>query len=193
MARHENICKYIHLPVQSGNTRILQMMNRNYTREWYLNKVQRVREIMPDCGLSTDIISGFCSETEAEHKETLDLMAQCGYDMAYMFAYSERPGTLAEKRYPDDVPAETKKRRLEEIIELQRHKSTESYRLDEGKTFTVLVESVSKRSDAHWSGRNSQNKMVVFPKPAQELKPGDYARVRITASTGATLLGEMVG
>jgi len=192
MARYENICKYIHLPVQSGSTRILQLMNRTYTREWYLNKVRRIREIMPDCGLSTDVIAGFCTETEEEHQDTLSVMDQSRFDMAYMFAYSERPGTLAERRYEDDVPWETKKRRLEEIIELQRRHSTESYAGDVGKTFKVLVEGDSRRSDAHWCGRNSQNKMVVFPKTEQPLKKGDYIDVLITESTGATLLGRII-
>ena len=192
MARHENICKYIHLPVQSGNTRILQMMNRTYTREWYLNKVKRIREIMPDCGLSTDVIAGFCSETEEEHQDTLSVMEQSRYDMAYMFAYSERPGTLAERRYADDVPEETKKRRLEEIIELQRRHSTESYLNDVGKIFRVLIEGDSKRRADQWCGRNSQNKMVVFDKEELDIRPGSYVNVSITSSTGATLIGKAV-
>lgn len=192
MAKYENICKYIHLPVQSGSTRLLQQMNRTYTREWYLHKVKRIREIMPDCGISTDIISGFCGETEEEHQETLSLMEICRYDMAYMFAYSERPGTLAARRYEDDVPEEVKKRRLQEIISLQNQHSRESYQNDIGKTFEVLIESSSKRSDAHWSGRNSQNKMVVFPKSDYDYKPGDYVNVRVNDATQATLLGEIV-
>ncbi len=192
MAAHENICKYIHLPVQSGNTRILQMMNRTYTREWYLNKVNRIREIIPDCGLSTDVIAGFCSETEEEHQDTLSVMEHSRYDMAYMFAYSERPGTLAERRYADDIPEAVKKRRLEEIIELQRRHSTESYLADVGKTFKVLLEGDSRRSDQQWCGRNSQNKMVVFSKSGTKSKPGEYAEVKITSSTGATLIGEAV-
>jgi len=192
MAKYENICKYIHLPVQSGNTRILQLMNRTYTREWYINKVNRIREIIPEIGLSTDVIAGFCSETEDEHKDTLSVMEHSCYDMAYMFSYSERPGTLAERRYKDDVPEDVKKRRLEEIIELQRRKSVESYKNDVGKTFTVLIEGDSKRSGEHWCGRNSQNKMVVFPKGELKLNKGDYTEVKITSSTGATLLGEIV-
>ena len=190
MARYENICKYIHLPVQSGNTRILQMMNRTYTREWYLNKVKRIREVMPDCGLSTDVISGFCTETEVEHQDTLSVMEHSRYDMAYMFAYSERPGTLAERRYEDDIPEDVKKRRLEEIITLQRRHSTESYLLDIGKTYKVLIEGDSKRSDKQWSGRNTQNKVVVFAKTELDVKPGEYAWVKITSSTGGTLIGE---
>src|SRR5690606_11223294 len=193
MAKYENICKYIHLPVQSGNTRILQLMNRTYTREWYLNKVKRIREIMPDCGLSTDVISGFCTETEEEHQETLSVMELCRYDMSYMFSYSERPGTLAARRYADDVPEEVKKRRLEEIIQLQNQHSRESYQNDIGKTFEVLIEGDSKRSDADWCGRNSQNKMVVFPKGNYGYKKGDYVKVKIDKATQATLMGKIVG
>ncbi len=191
MAKYDNICKYIHLPVQSGNTRILSQMNRTYTREWYLHKVERIRSIMPDCGLSTDVISGFCSETEEEHQDTLSLMEQCRFDMAYMFSYSERPGTLAAKRYEDDVTEETKKRRLTEIISLQNGHSRESYKADIGKTFEVLIEGDSKRSDKDWCGRNSQNKMVVFPKMDAPLKKGDYAIVKIREATSATLMGDM--
>jgi tRNA-2-methylthio-N6-dimethylallyladenosine synthase len=192
MARYENICKYIHLPVQSGSTRVLQMMNRTYTREWYLAKVQRIREIMPDCGISTDVISGFCTETEEEHQDTLSMMELCRYDMAYMFSYSERPGTLAARRYQDDVPEEVKKRRLEEIINLQNSHSRESYKNDIGKTFKVLIEGDSKRSELKWCGRNSQNKMTVFPKGDHQLTKGDYANVKITDATAATLIGEIV-
>jgi tRNA-2-methylthio-N6-dimethylallyladenosine synthase len=192
MAKYDNICKYIHLPVQSGNTRILQLMNRTYTREWYLARVKRIREIMPDCGLSTDIITGFCSETEEEHLETLDIMEQSRFDMAYMFAYSERPGTLAARRYQDDVPEDVKKRRLEEVIALQGRHSKESYQNDIGKVFQVLIEGESKRSDQHWSGRNSQNKVVVFPKGDYQLSKGDYVNVRIHDATQATLLGDIV-
>jgi tRNA-2-methylthio-N6-dimethylallyladenosine synthase len=192
MAAYNNICKYIHLPVQSGNTRILQAMNRTYTREWYLSKVQRIREIMPDCGLSTDVISGFCTENEEEHQDTLSLMELSRFDMAYMFSYSERPGTLAARRYKDDVAEDVKKRRLEEIIRLQNSHSLESYKNDVGRTFEVLIEGNSKRSDADWCGRNSQNKMVVFPKGNYELKKGDYATVKINSATSATLIGEIV-
>ncbi|MGN6569420.1 MAG: tRNA (N6-isopentenyl adenosine(37)-C2)-methylthiotransferase MiaB [Flavipsychrobacter sp.] len=192
MAKYHNICKYIHLPVQSGNTRILQLMNRTYTREWYLNKVQRIREIMPDCGLSTDVISGFCTETEEERADTLSLMEACRFDMAYMFSYSERPGTLAERRYTDDVPDDVKQRRLEEIIKLQNSHSRESYTNDIGKVFEVLIEGNSKRSDKDWCGRNSQNKMVVFPKGTANLNKGDYVMVKINEATSATLIGEMV-
>jgi len=192
MAKYDNICKYIHLPVQSGNTRILQLMNRTYTREWYLNKVKRIREIMPDCGLSTDVISGFCTETEEEHQDTLSVMELSRFDMAYMFSYSERPGTLAERRYEDDVTEEVKKRRLTEIINLQNSHSRESYKNDIGKTFEVLIEGDSKRSELDWYGRNTQNKVVVFPKNNRDLKKGDYAHVTIASATSATLIGEMV-
>ena len=192
MAQYHNICKYIHLPVQSGNTRILQLMNRTYTREWYLSKVKRIREIMPECGLSTDVISGFCTETEEEHQDTLSLMEQCRFDMAYMFSYSERPGTLAERRYEDDVPEEVKKRRLEEIIQLQHVHQQESYPKDIGGTFEVLIEGDSKRSSADWCGRNTQNKVVVFPKEDYQLQKGDYVTVHINAATSATLIGSIV-
>jgi tRNA-2-methylthio-N6-dimethylallyladenosine synthase len=192
MANYHNICKYIHLPVQSGNTRILQLMNRTYTREWYLSKVKRIREIMPDCGLSTDVISGFCTETEEDHKDTLSVMEHCRFDMSYMFSYSERPGTLAARRYTDDIPEEVKKRRLIEIINLQNALSRESYKNDIGKTFEVLIEGDSKKSDRHWCGRNTQNKVVVFPKNNTDLKKGDYVQVNITSATSATLLGQMV-
>jgi tRNA-2-methylthio-N6-dimethylallyladenosine synthase len=167
-------------------------MNRTYTREWYLSKVKRIREIMPTCGLSTDVISGFCTETEEEHQDTLSLMEQCRFDMAYMFSYSERPGTLAERRYEDDVPEEVKKRRLEEIIQLQHVHQQESYPKDIGGTFEVLIEGDSKRSSADWCGRNTQNKVVVFPKEAYQLQKGDYVTVHINAATSATLIGTIV-
>jgi tRNA-2-methylthio-N6-dimethylallyladenosine synthase len=191
MARYDNICKYIHLPVQSGNTRILQLMNRTYTREWYKAKVDRIREIIPDCGISSDIIAGFCSETEDEHADTLSIMEYSHYDMSYMFFYSERPGTLAARRYPDDIPEQVKKRRLQEIVELQNRLSAESNRKDIGKTFRILIEGDSKRSSADWMGRNSQNKVVVFPKENTVLQKGDYVSVLIHDSTKATLLGKM--
>lgn len=191
MAKYKNICEYIHLPVQSGNTRVLQLMNRTYTREWYLNKVKRIREIMPDCGLSTDVISGFCTETEEEHQETLSVMELSRFDMAYMFSYSERPGTLAARRYEDDVPEDVKKRRLTEIITLQNQHSRESYKNDIGKTFEVLIEGDSKKSSNDWCGRNSQNKMVVFPKGDRDLNKGDYVTVQVTDATSATLIGHI--
>jgi len=192
MARYPNICNSIHLPVQSGNTRVLSMMNRTYTREWYLAKVKRIREILPDCGLSTDVITGFCTEAEEEHQDTLTLMEQCAFDYAYMYYYSERPGTLAARRYTDDVPEEIKKRRLAEVIEIQNRSSQASYKADIGKVKEVLIEGDSKRSADDWSGRDSQNKMVVFPKGNHSLKKGDYARVKITRATQGTLLGEVV-
>jgi tRNA-2-methylthio-N6-dimethylallyladenosine synthase len=192
MAKYKNICKYIHLPVQSGNTRVLQLMNRTYTREWYLNKVARIKEIMPDCDLSTDVIIGFCTETEEEHQDTMSLMDSCKFSLAYMFAYSERPGTLAARRYTDDVPEDVKKRRLEEVIALHRGHSYESYQRSVGQTFEVLIEGDSRRSDEHWSGRNSQNKVVVFPKEAYPLQKGDYVQVLVTSATSGTLLGEIV-
>ncbi|MDX2048651.1 MAG: tRNA (N6-isopentenyl adenosine(37)-C2)-methylthiotransferase MiaB [Chitinophagaceae bacterium] len=192
MDRYENICKYIHLPVQSGSTRILQLMNRTYTREWYMAKVNRIREIMPECGISSDIISGFCTETEDDHMDTLDIMKKSSYDFSYMFAYSERPGTLAARRYKDDVPDEVKKRRLKEIIELQNMLSLESNRRDIGKTFTVLTEGDSKKSETDWMGRNSQNKVIVFPKRLPDIKKGDYVKVKVTGCTQATLIGEII-
>ncbi|MBA3829216.1 MAG: tRNA (N6-isopentenyl adenosine(37)-C2)-methylthiotransferase MiaB [Taibaiella sp.] len=192
MAKYANICKYIHLPVQSGNTRILQLMNRTYTREWYLSKINRIRQIMPDCGLSTDVISGFCTETEEEHQDTLSLMEVTRFDMAYMFSYSERPGTLAARRYQDDIDEPTKRRRLEEIIKLQNNHSRKSYTDDIGKVFEVLIEGDSKRSSNDWCGRNSQNKMVVFPKGNGNLQKGEYGHVKINTATSATLIGEMI-
>jgi tRNA-2-methylthio-N6-dimethylallyladenosine synthase len=192
MAKYENICKYIHLPLQSGSTRILQLMNRSYTREWYMAKVDRIREIMPDCGISSDVITGFCTETEEDHKDTLAVMEYAGYDMSYMFHYSERPGTLAERRYKDDIPVEVKKRRLQEVVDLQGKLSHQSNKKDLGKTFKVLIESSSKKTDKDWMGRNSQNKVVVFPKGNKEHRPGDYVWVKVTECTQATLLGELV-
>jgi tRNA-2-methylthio-N6-dimethylallyladenosine synthase len=189
MAAHDNICNYIHLPVQSGSSRVLEMMNRTYDREWYLSRIDAIRRIVPDCGLSTDVIAGFCSETEAEHQETLSLMEQVKFDMSYMFFYSERPGTLAARKYADDVPEEVKKRRLSEIIALQLTHSAENYQRDIGKTFKVLVEKPSKRSSDDMCGRTDQNKMVVFP--GQNSKPGDYVFVTIHEATSATLIGQI--
>ncbi|HZY78875.1 MAG TPA: tRNA (N6-isopentenyl adenosine(37)-C2)-methylthiotransferase MiaB [Cyclobacteriaceae bacterium] len=198
MARYENICKNIHLPVQSGNSRILEMMNRGYSREWYFNKVDRIREILgEDCGLSSDMIVGFCSETEEEHKETLSLMDKVKFDFAYMFFYSERPGTLAAKKFPDDIATDVKQRRLEEVIEKQKLHSLLSNRREHGKVFKVLIEGNSRRSDEYLQGRTSTNKVVVFPKgnlPAGMQVPGkgEYVHVLIHDSTGATLLGNIV-
>jgi tRNA-2-methylthio-N6-dimethylallyladenosine synthase len=189
--QYPNICRYIHLPVQSGSNRILQLMNRTYTREWYLAKVSRIREVLPECGISTDIIAGFCTETEEDHQQTLDLMDQCDYDLAYMYFYSERPGTLAERRYEDDVPEPVKKRRLQEIIDLHRGQSLRSMQKDVNKTWEVLIEGNSKKSDAHWQGRTTHNKMVVFPKNGISAK-GDYVQVLITDCTAGTLMGEQI-
>ena len=191
MAKYENICKYIHLPVQSGNTRILDLMNRTYTREWYMDRMEAIRRIIPDCAVSSDIISGFCTETEEEHRDTLSMIEFAQYSMSYMFFYSERPGTLAARKYEDDIPLDVKKRRLNEIIRLQNQISHRHNQADIGKTFRVLIEGDSKRSDQEFKARNSQNKMVIFPK-AEGLRPGMYAEVRITEASSATLRGELV-
>ena len=193
MARHENICKYIHLPVQSGSNRILQLMNRTYTREWYLARVRKIKEILPGCGISSDLITGFCTETEEDHLQTLALMEESGYDFSYMFMYSERPGTLAAKRYSDDVPAEIKGRRLQEIVTLQNRLSLESNRRDLGYTYEVLIEGNSKRSDDHWMGRTSHSKVIVFPKNNKVIKAGDYVTVTVDDCTQGTLLGNITG
>ncbi len=190
MAAHANICHHLHLPVQSGSSRILKKMNRKYDREWYLDRIAAMRRIIPDCGISTDVFCGFCSETEEDHRETLSLMREVGYDSAFMFRYSERPGTYAARHYADDVPEETKIRRLQEIIELQTQLSLESNRRDVGKTFEVLVEGYSKRSREKMCGRTPQNKMIVFPR--QNAKPGDFVLVKVVEVTAATLLGEIV-
>ena len=191
IAEYENICNYIHLPVQSGNSRVLKLMNRTYTREWYRDKVKRIYEVIPDCAISSDMIAGFCTETEEEHQDTLSIMEFTQYSMSYMFMYSERPGTLAAKKYEDDIPDEVKKRRLQEIIELQNQISLKHNTNDIGKTFKVLIEGDSKKSDQDFKGRNSQNKMIVFPKK-DGLKPGDYVIVTVTDATSATLLGEII-
>jgi tRNA-2-methylthio-N6-dimethylallyladenosine synthase len=191
IARYENICDYIHLPVQSGNSRILEMMNRGYTREWYLQRVSKIREILGnDCGLSSDMITGFCSENEEEHQDTLSLMELVDYDYSYMFHYSERPGTLAAKKFPDDVPLEVKKRRLDEIIKMQSRLSLSRNLLDIGKIQKVLVEGNSKKSTDHLQGRNSANKVVIFPS-ANKTK-GEYVHVLIESCTGGTLIGKQV-
>ena len=190
IAEVPNVCKNIHLPVQSGSSRILQLMNRKYTREWYLERVEAIRKIIPDCGLSTDVFAGYHSETEEDHQETLSLMRECAYDSAFMFKYSERPGTYASKHLPDDVSEEIKVRRLNEIIELQNQLSAESNKRDIGKTFEVLVEGVSKRSKEQLFGRTEQNKVVVFDR--QSYRIGDFVMVQITDATSATLKGEIV-
>jgi tRNA-2-methylthio-N6-dimethylallyladenosine synthase len=192
MKRFGNICKYIHLPLQSGSTRVLQLMNRSYTREWYQAKVDRIREIMPDCAVSSDVIAGFCTESEEDHQDTLSMMAYAKYDFSYMFFYSERPGTLAQRRYADDIPLDVKKRRLQEIVDMQGKLSHQSNREDLGKTVQVLIEGESKKDAAAWKGRSSQNKVVIFPKGDFTNRAGDYVDVRITTCTQATLLGEIV-
>jgi tRNA-2-methylthio-N6-dimethylallyladenosine synthase len=192
MAKHPNICKYIHLPVQSGSTRMLQLMNRTYTREWYLSKVARIKEIMPECSISADIIAGFCTETEADHQDTISIMKEANYDYSYMYFYSERPGTLAAKRYEDDIPEEVKKRRLQEIVDVQWILSNESNKKDVGKTFEILIEGNSKKSADEWMGRNSQNKVIVFPKGDHGFKKGDYVNVLVNDFTKGTLLGTVV-
>jgi tRNA-2-methylthio-N6-dimethylallyladenosine synthase len=191
MAKYPNICKYIHLPVQSGSTRVLQLMNRTYTREWYLAKVARIKEIMPTCTVSSDIIAGFCTETEQDHQDTISIMQAAQYDYSYMYFYSERPGTLAAKRYEDDIPEEVKKRRLQEIVDVQWTLSNESNKRDVGKSFEVLIEGDSKKSDAEWMGRTSQNKVVVFPKLNHPVKKGDYVEIFIAGFTKGTLLGTL--
>ncbi len=191
MAAYENICNYIHLPVQSGNSRVLDLMNRTYTREWYIDRIEAIRRIIPDCAVSSDIIAGFCTETEAEHQDTLSIMEYSDYSMSYMFFYSERPGTLAARKYEDDIPLTVKKRRLQEIIRLQQQISFQHNQRDIGKRFKVLIEGDSKRSDQDFCGRNSQNKMIVFPKKAG-LQSGDYTWVEVHDATSATLKGTIV-
>ena len=186
MAAHENICKHIHLPVQSGSTRMLEKMRRRYSREWYLERISKIRSLIPDCGITTDVIAGFCSETEQDHLDTLSLMEEVGFDWAFMFAYSERPGTLAAKQYPDDVPPEVKNRRLNEIIALQGRKSLERYRSWVGKRVRVLVEGPSKRNPDELCGRASNSMMCVFPSAGQ--KPGDYVELIVNDCTSATLI-----
>lgn len=188
MASMPNICRAIHLPAQSGATSMLERMNRKYTREWYLNRIAAIRRYMPDCAITTDLIAGFSGETEEEHAATLSLMREVGYSWAFMFKYSERPGTFAQRNLPDDVPDEVKSRRLQEIIALQNDLSLESNRRDVGREFEVLVESESKRNSGQLSGRTSQNKVVVFDRGNHRI--GDYVRVRVTGCTSATLLGE---
>ncbi|MCB0764736.1 MAG: radical SAM protein, partial [Flavobacteriales bacterium] len=198
MARHTNICKYIHLPVQSGSSAVLERMNRGYTREWYQERVASIRRHMPDCAISTDVITGFCGETDADHAETLSLMEQVGYDMAFMFKYSERPKTLASRKYPDDVPEELKGRRLQEVIEMQKLKSAERMAGYVGQVHEVLIEGVSKRSAGHMYGRNSQNSIVIVPRRwmfedgRDRLEPGDMITVTIVDSTAGSLKGAQV-
>lgn len=192
MKKYDNICKYIHLPVQSGNSRVLDLMNRTYDREWYLNRVSAIREILgEECGISSDMIAGFCTETEEEHQDTLTLMDIVKYDFSYMFYYSERPGTLAAKKYADDIPLEVKKRRLAEIIAKQNALSLERNKLDIGKVQEILIEGTSKRSEAQLKGRNSANKVVIVTRQ-DPLKKGDYIKVKITDCSAATLFGEIL-
>ncbi|MFN8714769.1 MAG: tRNA (N6-isopentenyl adenosine(37)-C2)-methylthiotransferase MiaB [Bacteroidota bacterium] len=190
MAKYENICKYIHLPVQSGNSEVLERMNRGYSREWYLNRVAAIRRIMPDCSISTDVITGFCGETDKQHNDTVTLMQEVQYDFAYMFAYSERPKTMAERQFADDIPEEIKKRRLTEIIDQQQIHSEIRTKAQVGKVHRVLIEHTSKRDEDKWKGRNSQNTVVVFPKGNH--KPGEYVNVLAESCTKTTLIGVVV-
>ncbi len=191
IAEEPNVCRHIHLPVQSGSNRVLKLMNRKYTREWYLDRVAAIRRIIPDCGLSTDIFAGYCSETEEDHAESLSLMRACAYDSAFMFKYSERPGTYASKHLPDDIDEETKVRRLNELIALQNELSAASNRQCEGREYEVLIEGVSKRSGSQLFGRTEQNKVVVFDRVGCRI--GQFVRVRVTESTSATLKGVVAG
>ncbi len=191
MARYENICNYIHLPIQSGSSRVLELMNRTYDKEWYKERVESIYRIIPNCAISSDIITGFCTETEDEHQETLEMIKWAKYTMSYMFFYSERPGTLAAKKYEDDIPHEVKKRRLQEVVDLQMEVSHELNKKDIGKTVKVLIEGDSKKSSEHFKGRNDQNKMVVFPKSG-DYRPGQYCFVKVSDVTRATLLGQIV-
>lgn len=189
--KYHNICNYIHLPVQSGNSRILKLMNRTYDREWYLERIDKIYEVIPDCTISSDIIAGFCSETEEEHQDTLSIIEYSKYIMSYMFKYSERPGTVAAKKYADDIPEEVKARRLAEIVDLQQEMSHRSNLKDLGKTYEVLIEGDSKKSKDDFKGRNTHNKMLIFPKQ-EGLKPGDYVYVKVNEVNSATLIGEIV-
>ena len=190
IAEEPNVCRHIHLPVQSGSNRILKLMNRKYTREWYLDRVAAIRRIVPECGLSTDIFVGYCSETPEDHQESLSLMEEVGYDSAFMFKYSERPGTYASKHLPDDISEAVKVERLEELIALQNRKSAEANRRCEGKVYEVLIEGTSKRSRDQLFGRTEQNKVVIFDRGNHH--PGEFIRVRVTGSSSATLLGQVV-
>jgi tRNA-2-methylthio-N6-dimethylallyladenosine synthase len=190
IASYENICRSIHLPIQSGSTRTLGMMKRSYTREWYMDRIAAIKRIIPGCAITTDIIAGFCAETEDDHEQTLSAMREVAYDYAYMFKYSESLNIIAAKKYPDDVPEEVKSRRLDEIIALQQELSLKSNKLDVGKEFEVLAEGVSKRSEQQLFGRTSQNKVVVFPRSSYN--PGDYVKVKIIGCTAATLKGELM-
>jgi len=192
IVKYDNICKHIHLPVQSGNSRVLELMNRTYDREWYIERINSIRKIIPECGISTDIIIGFCTETEEEHRETLSMMDYVQYDFAYMFTYSERPGTLAAKKYSDDIPEDIKKRRFNEIMTKQQEWSYDRLRQQVGKIHRVLIEGFSKKSNNDFSGRNDQNTTVVFP-VERRFKPGDYVNVIVEKCTPATLIGSVIG
>lgn len=192
IAKYPNICKYIHLPVQSGSSRVLELMNRTYDSDWYRSKINRIYQIIPDCAISSDVITGFCSETEEDHTDTLNMMAFANYSMSYMFMYSERPGTLAAKKYADDISEQIKKSRLAEIISLQNTLSLRHNRAEIGQVREVLIEGDSKRSDQFYRGRTSQNKVVVFPKTTDQ-NPGDYVMVQIEEATSATLIGKFIG
>ena len=191
MAKYPNICNYIHLPAQSGNSRVLEVMSRNYTREWYMGKIEMIRNILPDCGISCDIISGFCTETEEEHADTLSLMEWAQFNFSYMYMYSERPGTPAAKKFSDDIPEEVKKRRLQEIIALQKQISKQKNEARVGKVCTVLIEGNSKKSADEWAGRNDENMIVVFPK--ETYQKGDFVNVLIERATTTTLIGKAIG
>jgi tRNA-2-methylthio-N6-dimethylallyladenosine synthase len=190
IAKYPNVCNYIHLPVQSGSTRILQEMNRQHTREEYMQLIDKIREIIPDCSISHDMITGFPTETEEDHQDTLSLMEYARYDFGYMFAYSERPGTMAARKFVDDVPEEIKKRRLQEVVDLQQKLSLERTQRFVGQTVEVLIEKESKKSKEHWSGRNSENTTVVFPKEHYQI--GDFVNVKVESCTSATLIGKAV-
>ena len=191
MKKYDNICKYIHLPVQSGNSRVLELMNRTYDRAWYIDRIDAIRRILPGCGISTDVITGFCSETEEEHQDTLSMMDYVNYDFAYMFMYSERPATLAAKRYKDDIPDAVKRNRLKEIVAKQQEHSYARLQSQVGSIQKVLIEGFSKKSDQDYCGRNDQNAMVVFP-VGKNYKPGTYVNVSIDRSTTATLIGHVI-
>ena len=190
MAQYPNICKYVHLPVQSGSSRILDLMNRTYDREWYIGRIEAVRRIVPEAAISTDIITGFCSETEEDHQETLSLMDTIKYELAYMYAYNERPGTTAAKKYADDVPEEVKKRRLQEVVDMHRGHTLLRNKENVGQTYEILIEGVSSKSDEHLYGRNSQNKVVIVPK--ENLRMGQYVCAKVIDCTSGTLIGEVV-
>ncbi|HPA23781.1 MAG TPA: tRNA (N6-isopentenyl adenosine(37)-C2)-methylthiotransferase MiaB, partial [Ferruginibacter sp.] len=190
IARYENICNYIHLPVQSGSSRVLSLMNRTYSREWYVARVNRIREILPNCGLSTDMIVGFCTETEGDHEQSLELMEYCQYDLAYMYFYSERPGTLAARRFADDIPLEVKKKRLQQMVDLHRIHSLKSMQKDVGKAFKVLIEGASRKNADELFGRNEQNKVIVFPK--ENFSKGQYVNVLVETCTAGTLIGKAI-